>query len=489
VAAKNVALFVDAESLHNHLKSLHGRPVDPSAVLALARSHGPVVSACALADWEQVPESLRTAFEESEVETVQVDRAGPNTNGSRGARGAGRSGRRREVVKDLLDLELLARIIELLFRDEGGPEVDVFVVATCEPTASRALALTRDRFAKEVRVVSVEGAPVDGLSEAASHAELLPMPVMEPEDPEGLAALVPLLEDLEQRKRYLNFKYIRETVVRRLERAERSFEVAERLLSDAIACGVLLKKKVEDKYHPGQLFTAYALDRESDLFQRFGSGEPAPMFLEGEEDEREGDRRGDPLDSEARSKRHPSDRDSEPDEGSHDERADDEEDPDDERADDDEDRDDERADDDEDRADDEEDRDEGGRSPHNLPRFGSSPGRRSAAANGRGRGREAPSSSGGNGSAPPNGDGGPRKRRRRRRKRKDGEEAPRAQTGTAGGGGGRSRGRSRQHQQDRVGRAYEAPSRFLTDDSSERRVVSDDEIDEDRILKAMRGEK
>ena len=60
------------------------------------------------------------------------------------------------------------------------------------------------------------------------------------------------------------------------------------------------------------------------------------------------------------------------------------------------------------------------------------------------------------------------------------------------GGGAKKkkrRGRSPHHQQDRVGRSYEAPSRFLTDESQEAKTtLSDDEIDEDRILRALRGD-
>ncbi|MCO5167693.1 MAG: NYN domain-containing protein [Planctomycetes bacterium] len=280
---KKVALFVDVESLHQHLRTAHNRPLDPALVAAAARARGDVVAAAALADWGELPPDLAEAFAAEGVPPVQVDRA---------ARTRDVGGRRRDVVRDLVDLEVLARIIEVLFPAAGGPEVDVFVLATADDAAVRAIQVTRERFQKEVVVVSAEGALSDALRAAAAAAELLPMPPIEPRDLEGLAQLVPLLEDLERRKRYLNFKYIRETVVRRLERVERSFDAAERLLSDAIGCGLLLKQKVEDKYNPGQLFTAYCLDRSHELFQRHGSGEPAPLHEDAPPAEGEGEGEG-----------------------------------------------------------------------------------------------------------------------------------------------------------------------------------------------------
>ncbi|MBX3470075.1 MAG: NYN domain-containing protein [Planctomycetes bacterium] len=277
---RKVALFVDVESLHQHLRTAHNRPLDPALVVSAARARGDLVTAAALGDWSELPADLREGFAAQEVEAVQVDRA---------ARVRDQGGRRRDVVRDVVDLEVLARIIEVLFPDAGGPEVDLFVVATADDAAARAVRLTRERFQKEVVVLGAEGGLSEALATAATATELLPMPPVEPRDLEGLALLVPLLEDLERRKRYLNFKYIRETVVRRLERVERSFDAAERLLSDAIGCGVLRKLKVEDKYNPGQLFTAYCLDRAHELFSRHGSGEPAPLHDDGPPPPPEGD--------------------------------------------------------------------------------------------------------------------------------------------------------------------------------------------------------
>jgi hypothetical protein len=269
---KKVALFVDVESLHQHLRTAHNRSLDPALVLAAAKARGEVVSSAALADWAELPPELKEAFAALGVPTVQLDRA---------ARSRDVGGRRRDITRDLVDLEVLARVIEVLFPAAGGPEVDIFVIGTTDDAAVRAVQLTRERFQKEVVVLGAEGGVSDALRAAASACELLPMPPVEPRDLEGLAQLVPLLEDLERRKRYLNFKYIRETVVRRLERVERSFDAAERLLSDAIGCGILLKQKIEDKYNPGQLFTAYGLNRAHEMFQQYGSGEPAPLHEDG----------------------------------------------------------------------------------------------------------------------------------------------------------------------------------------------------------------
>jgi hypothetical protein len=392
--AKTVALFVDVESLHGRLRSLHHRTLDPKLVVDAAREHGELACAVALGDWGSLPEGLKGAFEAAEVELAQVDRS------SRGRESGG--GRRREVLRDLVDLEILARMIELLFAD-GGPEIDGFVVATSEDVAARGVALVRERFSKAVHVVGVEGAVGEPLTSAAESCSCLPMPRLEPQDEQGLEELVPLLEKLEQRKRYLNFKYIRESAARKLKRLDRSFEAAERLLSDAIACGLLQKVKVEDKYTPGQRFTAYQLDRDCDLFARFGSGEPAPTH--------------------------------------------DEEPP----------------------------ADEGPA----VPTLGRSRSEPSAASDAQETAAE---------------EEGERKKRRRRRRRAE-EEAEQPTPAVSAGATPAARGKKKKkgrrggnHQQDRVGRTYEAPSRFLPDPSEEvLPLINDEDLDEDQIL-AARGD-
>lgn len=271
---KKVALFVDVDTLQHPLRTVHNRTLDPALVAAAAKARGEVVVAMALADWGELSPELKEAFKAQAIEPVQVDRLTK-------PRGEG-GGRRREALRDVVDLELMARVIEVLFPADGGPEVDIFVLATTDEAAARTARLVRERFQKEVVAIGVEGVFPKALEEAPSAWELLPMPPIVPQDMEGLQKLTPLLEDLERKKRYLNFKYIRETVVRRLDLPERSFDAAERLLSEAIGCGLLLKHKIEDKYNPGQLFTAYALNRDNELFHRFGSGEPAPLHAEPE---------------------------------------------------------------------------------------------------------------------------------------------------------------------------------------------------------------
>lgn len=404
MAPKKVALFIDADDLHQRLRSLHNRSLDPALLVELAAARGEVVRAEAIADWRELPESVSRRFEALDaVERVQVDRTSRRDGGSR----------RREVVHDVVDLEVLARMVEALFAD-GGPEIDLFVLGTTSQPTGRAVGLVRDRFQKDVVVVGIEGAR-DGLGELASEWVPLPMPAVPPEDPEALEALVPLLEDLERRKRYLNFKYIRETVVRRLDAAGRSFERAEEILSDAIACGVLLKIKVDDKYNPGQHFTAYALDRDSEHFARWGSGEPAPEHDDEPPPPAKG--KGKPDKKKDRKR-------AEDDEGK--------------------------------KAGD----DDGGRRKERR-------GRQGADADDR--------------------DEGGGRRRRRRRRRGSGADAPSADVQLSAGGSQKNdkkkRGRGRNHQQDRVGRVYEAPSRFLAEEE-ERPVVRDDEIDEDQILRA-----
>ncbi len=420
--AKKLALFVDVESLQHQLRTQHHRTLDPQLLLETAAARGSVEAYIAVADWRALPESVQASFAEQEgIERVQVERR------LRSREGGG--GRRREVVRDLVDLELLAQVIELLFRDQG-PEVDELVVATGDSVAARIVRLVRERFAKPVHVIGVEGAVDEELQEWASSWEELPMPALEPTDLEGLEKLVPLLESLEKRKRYLNFKYIRETVVRRLDRPDRSFDGAERLLSEAIACGLLLKRKVEDKYNPGQLFTAYALDRDHELFGRFGSGEPAPDHDELEREQGEAAAADTP----------------------------------------------------------------------DVPTFASRNGRERPQQD---RGKE-------DRSADRQQDDARGKRKRRRRRRRSGSNgaepaeaaaagngapapepslpAPTAlSAGAAGGGGRRKKRGSKNHRQDRTGRSYEAPSRFLQDpNEGGPPPVADDDIDEEQILRALR---
>lgn len=403
---EKVALFVDVHTLHHQLRTQHHRPLDPVLLLETARAHGAVETAVAVADWGGVPSDYKEAFEAQEIETVQIDRR---------TRSRESGGRRREVLRDLVDLELLARMVELLFKEEGGPEVDRLVVATADDAACRAIGLIRETFHKDVLVIAVEGAAPEALQEAATSWEILPMPPVEPTDLEGLEKLVPLLEDLERRKRYLNFKYIRETVVRRLDLPERSFEAAERLLSEAIACGLMQKNKIEDKYNPGQLFTAYALNRDHELFERFGSGESAPVH----EDPPEKEGKGSP------------------------------------------------------RAEESEGDDESSDGSEPAPAVPTPSSKSDRAEEGNGARRK-------------------RRRRRRRSGASSGTEPAPAQLSAGGSASGNRRGRGRRgrkgqqnHQQDRVGRAYEAPSRFLHEEEPQVRDVDDDDIDEERIMRAL----
>ncbi len=70
------------------------------------------------------------------------------------------------------------------------------------------------------------------------------------------------------------------------------------------------------------------------------------------------------------------------------------------------------------------------------------------------------------------------------------EEVPAAAlaagTGTAKKNRGRRGRKGGPHNQDRVGRMYEAPSRFLVDPEQKVSQVSDEDIDEDQILKHLK---
>lgn len=403
--AKKVALFVDVESLHHALRTQHHRSLDAAQLLEVTARRGAIESCVAIADWRALPEAVQASFaEHAGVERVQVDRRPRSREGG---------GRRREVLRDLVDLELLARVVEFLFRDQG-PEVNEIVLATGDAVAARVIRVVRERLQKDVHVIGVEGALDEELAEAASSCEVLATPVVEPTDLEGLAKLVPLLEELERRKRYLNFKYIRETVVRRIDLPERSFERAERLLSEAIAAGLLRKIKVEDKYNPGQLFTAYALDREHELFARYGSGEPAPVH---EERPPEAERPAVPHLARAQPTREDDD--------------------------------------------------------------GQEPAAEEGARRKRRRRRRKGASNGANGVLPEDArEAGPEGAL---------EPIPTPTALSAGAAGVRRKKRgAKNHQQDRAGRSYEAPSRFLQDPGlDEVPAVRDDEIDEDQILRAL----
>ena len=463
------ALFVDLPSFHQSLRSLHHRVVDPALLAEIAGAHGRLERSVVVSDWEEGPKGYAEAFEEAGFQRVQAART----------RLAG-GGRRREVVRDGVALELFAQVIELLFRD-AGPEVDALVIASCDPSLARVASLVRERFQKEVRVIGVEGGyGEEELGAAATSWEALGLPQAEPTDLEGLKKVIAHLEELERRKRYLNFKYIRETVVRKVDLSERGFDAAERLLSDAIACGVLVKLKIDDKYKPGQHFTAYALDRESEYFKTYGSGEPAPVHedepeREDREERGEGRRRrggrdeGEGERGEGRRRR--GGRDEEP-EGERERparrAASRDEEPDDERG-----------------------SDRGGRGEDRGGR-GEDRGGRGEDRGGRGEDRGGRDED----------DEGRRKRKRRRRRKKPGSEgnsgngAPAedelmpaqlaAGTGTSKKGRGRRQKKGGPHNQDRVGRLYEAPSRFLTDPDHKVSNVSDEDIDEDQILKHLK---
>lgn len=397
------ALFVDLPSMHQALRNACHRLVDPELLAATAEAHGKLERRIAISDWEDGPnKSYTETFEAAGFDQVQASRVR-----------FGSGGRRREIMRDGVPLELFAQVIEQLFRDEG-PEMDSIVIATADPSLARLAGLLRDRFQKDVRVIGVEEEGQEALIEAATGWEALELPEVEPTDLETLEKVIQHLEELEKRKPYLNFKYIRETVVRKVELPERSFEAAEKILSEAVACGVLIKKKVEDKYKEGEFFTAYAIDRENEYFERYGSGEPAPVHEPSEPKprrERNSDRNGSDRNGSERNERDPG----------------------------------------------------------------------SASGHEEGEGK--------------------RKRKRRRRRKKNSnsngngadpvvDEVPAAALAAGTGRAKKNRGRRGRkggpHNQDRVGRMYEAPSRFLVDPEQKVSQVSDEDIDEDQILKHLK---
>ncbi|MBI3723549.1 NYN domain-containing protein, partial [bacterium] len=280
---KKVALFVDIENVYVGLRNMYNREIGPELLVEKARAKGEVAKAYAYAAFQELPEGFADKLKTFGFETVQVDRVV-------GSRELG--GKRREVVRDMVPIEMLAGIFTTLVEQ---PAIDAYVICSGEKALLPAVKIARQNFQKEVFVCAIPGSVAKELEGAANGVDLIEVPPLEPMDEEGLSKLVPLMEELERRKRYLNFKYIRESVVRHGELKAKTFDEAERLLSDAIACGLVLKQKVEDKYHPGQLFTAYALNRDSALWKKYGNGLPAPVRIEGEDEPREGAPEGAPA--------------------------------------------------------------------------------------------------------------------------------------------------------------------------------------------------
>lgn len=268
---KKVALFVDVENVYLGLRNMYNRELGPELLVEKAKTRGEPTALFAYADWKELPEGLADKFKANGFETTQVDRVIHSRE---------LNNKRREVVKDMIPVEMLAGMVTALV---DRPAIEAVMIASGERSLVPAARLAREKFSKEVYVCAIPGSAAKELETAATALDPLEVPPLEPVDEEGLSKLVPLMEELERRKRYLNFKYIRESVVRHGELKAKTFDEAERLLSDAIACGLVLKQKVEDKYHPGQLFTAYALNRESALWKKYGNGLPAPVRTEEDE--------------------------------------------------------------------------------------------------------------------------------------------------------------------------------------------------------------
>jgi uncharacterized LabA/DUF88 family protein len=268
---KKVALFADVENVYLGLRSMYNRELSPELLVEKAKARGDLERAMAFADWKELPEGLADKFKAAGYETVQVDRLVASRE---------MNNKRREVVKDMVPVELLAGLFATLTEK---PEVGTVVIASGDRSLVPAVRVAREKLSRDVFVCALPGSAAKELEAVATALDTIEVPPLEPVDEEGLSKLVPLMEELERRKRYLNFKYIRESVVRHGELKARTFDEAERLLSDAIACGLVLKQKVEDKYHPGQLFTAYGLNRDSALWKKYGNGLPAPVRTDEDE--------------------------------------------------------------------------------------------------------------------------------------------------------------------------------------------------------------
>ncbi|HZU99510.1 MAG TPA: NYN domain-containing protein [Planctomycetota bacterium] len=268
---KKVALFADVENVYLGLRSMYNRELSPELLVEKAKTRGDLERAMAFADWKELPEGLADKFKAAGYETVQVDRLVASRE---------MNNKRREVVKDMVPVEMLAGLFATLTEK---PEVGTVVIASGDRSLVPAVKVAKEKLSRDVFICALPGSAAKELEAVATAIDAIEVPPLAPVDEEGLSKLVPLMEELERRKRYLNFKYIRESVVRHGELKARTFDEAERLLSDAIACGLVLKQKVEDKYHPGQLFTAYGLNRDSALWKKYGNGLPAPVRTDEDE--------------------------------------------------------------------------------------------------------------------------------------------------------------------------------------------------------------
>jgi hypothetical protein len=261
VDQKKVALFIDIDHVYRHLKNIYNCEFDSALLIEKARKYGALDRAQAYGDFTAYPTELRQNLNTCGIRSIQVDHELEK-------RWLG--GQVQELLKDTKYLEILADLFELL---TDLPHISVILLATGSRQAARAVTIARNKFGKEVIICGVSRAIAAELEIVANGVDPIVVDPTEPINAKNLPGLIRLVESLERRKRYLNFKFIRDNVIEMTTCAAGSSEEADALLSEAIDCGLIVKQKIEDKYNSGQFFTAYALNRESALYARFSPGE------------------------------------------------------------------------------------------------------------------------------------------------------------------------------------------------------------------------
>lgn len=267
---KKVALFIDIDHVYRHLKTIYNCDFDSALLIEKARKHGMLDRAQAYGDFTAYPPELRQNLKTCGIRAIQVDYE---------LEKRALNGQLQDILKDTKDLEILADLFEIL---TDNPSITTILIATGSRQASRAVAIARNKFGKEVIICGVDRAIAQELKIVANDIDPLVVTPIEPKHSEALSILIPLVESLERRKRYLNFKFIRDQMMKSEALNLPSTEKGDEILSDAIDCGLIVKRKIEDKYNSGQFFTAYTLNKESALFPRY-SAEQADSKIESEE--------------------------------------------------------------------------------------------------------------------------------------------------------------------------------------------------------------
>src|SRR5579871_5825037 len=181
---RKVALFVDIENVYIGLRNMYNREIGPELLLEKAKSRGEITKAYGYAAFQELPEGFADKLKAAGFETVQVDRIVHSRE---------LGGKRREVVKDMVPVEMLAGIFKTLVEQ---PAIDCYVICSGDRALAHAVKIARENFQKEAFVCAIPGSVAKELETVANGVDLIEVPPLEPMDEEGLSKLVPLMEEL-----------------------------------------------------------------------------------------------------------------------------------------------------------------------------------------------------------------------------------------------------------------------------------------------------